>query len=267
MTFPNFETLKLEEKAPGIALLTISRPESLNALNSKVLTDLENALEWATSQKLSDLRALIITGAGEKAFVAGADIKELSDLSNKTGQDFAHRGQGVFRKIENLKVPVVAAVNGFALGGGCELSLACDFIYASENAKFGLPEVTLGLIPGFGGTVRLAKVIGLSRARELTYTGDMIDANEAYRIGLVNKVVPQTELLDTVVKTLTRMTQKVSPLAVAHSKKTVLPAFDLNIDEAMALEAKNFATLFGSHDTTEGTKAFVEKRKPVFQGQ
>lgn len=266
MNFPVCETLKFDLKAPGIACMTISRPEALNALSAQVLKDLETALTWASEQSLGTLRALILTGSGEKAFVAGADIKEISTLDQKSALEFANRGQKVFRKIETLKIPVVAAVNGFALGGGCELALSCDYIYASENAKFGLPEVTLGLIPGFGGTVRLAKVIGPNRARELTYTGEMLDASEALRVGLVNKVLPQAQLLETLVASLSKMTAKVSPLAVSHAKKTVLPAFDLSIDQAMTLEAQNFAGLFGSNDTKEGTTAFVEKRKAVFNG-
>ena len=168
----NFETLKLENQN-SIWTLTIQRPESLNALNSKVLQELSEALSWISEKNFQEAKCLIVTGSGEKAFVAGADIKEISQLGLDLSRKFAEKGQAVFRKLENLQIPVIAAVNGFALGGGLELALACDFIYASENAKFGLPEVTLGLIPGFGGTVRLTRVLGLPKAKEWIFTGQM----------------------------------------------------------------------------------------------
>lgn len=260
-----FKSIKLENDGP-VWTLTISRPEALNALNSSVLSEMGEALRTLSEMNFEHVRALIITGAGEKAFVAGADIKEIADLSEETAAAFAQRGQSTFHELNLLKIPVIAAVNGFALGGGCELALACDFIIASENAKFGLPEVSLGLIPGFGGTVRMSRAIGQRRARQLTYTGDMIGAHEALTMGLVNQVVPQGELMKTVrgivEKILTR-----APMAVASSKKSINRAWDMEIEEGQRFEAAAFSELFQSDDVREGTKAFIEKRKPQFQGK
>jgi enoyl-CoA hydratase len=213
-----------------------------------------------------DVKALIITGSGEKSFVAGADIKEMMDMNEDQAVQFSKRGQSIFHEISLLKIPVVAAVNGFALGGGLELALACDFIIASENAKFGLPEVSLGLIPGFGGTVRLPRAVGIRKARELTYSGEMINATEALRLGLVNQVVQQAELIPTVLKKIELILTR-SPLAVAEAKKSMNQAYDLETEPALENEAQIFGGLAGSHDTKEGTKAFVEKRKPVFKGE
>jgi len=247
----------------------ISRPEALNALNQDVLQDLGNLTEAIEAAFPKTCRGLIITGEGEKSFVAGADIKQLNALSSAESVsgafEFAQKGQKIFRKFEKASVPVVAAVNGFALGGGCELALSCDWIFASENAKFGLPEVSLGLIPGFGGTVRLSRVIGIQRARQLAMTGEMVSAARALEMGLVSKVVPQTQLLAECQASLKLVLER-SPLAVARAKKSVLEAYDADLDQAMRIEALHFSDLFRSQDMKEGTSAFLEKRKPVFTG-
>lgn len=246
--------------------LTLQRPEALNALNQEVLTELSQALEKVQSAFPKNCRGLIVTGQGEKAFVAGADIKEMKDLTPTQAESFARIGQKVFRQIELLPIPVIAAVNGFALGGGLELAMACDFIYASENARMGLPEVSLGLIPGFGGTHRLARLVGLGRAREMTYSGQMIKADLALSWGLVNRVLPLAELLAESQKTL-QMIASQGPLAVEAAKRTILKSREQDVDSAMTTEALNFSTLFSTQDTREGTSAFVEKRKAQFQGQ
>ncbi|MFM6927248.1 MAG: enoyl-CoA hydratase/isomerase family protein [Bdellovibrio sp.] len=262
----SYKTINLEQKANGVWLLTINRPESLNALNSTVLNEMGEALRQIGEMHYLDARALIITGAGEKAFVAGADIKEINSLDAEQAMVFAQRGQSIFHELTLLKIPVIAAVNGFALGGGCELALGCDFIYASENAKFGLPEVSLGLIPGFGGTVRMARAIGQRKARELTYTGNMITATEALSYGLVNKVVPQAELMATVMKTVEAILVK-APIAVGASKRSINLGWDMDVEEAQRNEARIFAELFNTEDVKEGTGAFIEKRKAEFKGQ
>lgn len=261
-----YKTLTVEQKANGVWVLTINRPEALNALNSMVLNEMGEALRQIGEMDYEDARALVITGAGEKAFVAGADIKEISELDEDKAVSFAQRGQSIFHELTLLKIPVVAAVNGFALGGGCELALGCDFIYAADTAKFGLPEVSLGLIPGFGGTVRMARAIGQRRARELTYTGGMISADEAFRMGLVNKVVPAAELMPAVMKTVDAILAK-APIAVGVAKKSINQGWDMDIDAAQSNEARIFAELFTTEDVREGTKAFIEKRKAQFKGQ
>lgn len=261
----DYQTIKLEQKDNGIWILTISRPENLNALNGQVLNEMADALRQISELDFETAKALVITGAGEKAFVAGADIKEMLDMSTDQAVVFAQKGQAVFHELNLLKIPVIAAVNGFALGGGLELALGCDFMVASENAKFGLPEVSLGLIPGFGGTVRLARAVGIRKARELTFTGEMIKADEAFKLGIVSLVVPQSELMSAVHKKLEMILSK-SPLAVSKAKLSINQAFDLETEKALENEAEIFASLFGSFDTTEGTKAFTEKRKPVFKG-
>lgn len=261
----SFESLKLETDGK-IWTLTISRPESLNALNAQVISELSEALTQVERAFPKNCLGLIITGAGEKAFVAGADIKEMRGLTPEQGETFARKGQAVFRQIEKLPVPVLAAVNGFALGGGLELALACDFIYASENARVGLPEVTLGLIPGFGGTVRLARVVGLNQAREMIYTGDMIKADQMQQLRLANKVVPAAELMTTAKKTMEIIASR-GPIAVQMAKRSTLMAHDQEVDLAMKTESGLFAGLFSSKDMNEGTTAFVEKRKPTFLGE
>lgn len=259
------QTLKLENQN-SIWTLTVNRPESLNALNSQVLQDLTEALKQIASLTFAEAKCLIITGAGEKAFVAGADIKEISTLNVDTGKKFAERGQELFRQLENLKIPVIAAVNGFALGGGLELALSCDFIYASENAKFGLPEVTLGLIPGFGGTVRLARALNLPKAKEWIMTGNLASAVEALQMGLVNKVLPLSELMPAVRKIAETISSR-GPVAVSLAKKSVQGGYDLSIDQAMQFEATQFGQLFLTADVVEGTSAFIEKRKAQFTGK
>lgn len=260
----DFKTLKLSAQN-AIWTLTLHRPESLNALNQEVLSEMAEALRLISEMKFEDARGLIITGHGEKAFVAGADIKEMLGLSAEKAQAFARKGQSVFHEIELLKIPVLAAVNGFALGGGLELALACDFIFASDNAKLGLPEVTLGLIPGFGGTVRLARAVGQRRAKELIFSGDMISATEALQLGLINRLVPQKDLLEQAMKRMESIASR-GPVAVAASKKAILTNWDFDIDAAQNFEAELFSELFDSEDAVEGMKAFTEKRKAQFRG-
>lgn len=259
-----FQTLKLENQGP-VWTLTIHRPESLNALNSQVLNELAEALRFLGELDYDHARVLILTGAGEKAFVAGADIKEIAALSEDQAVQFAQKGQGVFHELNLLKIPVIAMVNGFALGGGCELALACDFIIASENAKFGLPEVSLGLIPGFGGTVRLSRAVGLRKARQWTFTGEMIPALEAERHGLVNKVVPLAQLKETVDAIIKPILTR-APRALTQAKRSMNRAWDMEVEEAQRLEAELFAELFATRDVREGTQAFIEKRQAQFTG-
>ncbi len=261
-----YQAIKLEGTDNGVWTLTIQRPESLNALNLLTLSEMAEALRQISEMGFEHVKALIITGAGEKAFVAGADIAEMKNMNADQAMQFAKRGQSIFHELSLLKIPVIAAVNGFALGGGCELALGCDFIIASENAKFGLPEVSLGLIPGFGGTVKLARAVGIRRARELTMTGELITAEMAMRYGLVNEVVPYSELMTAVMKKINMILSR-SPLAVSKAKKSINEAYDLETENALANEADIFAHLFTSADTKEGTAAFLEKRKPVFKGE
>ena len=246
-----------------IAVLTIQRPEALNALNAQVLKDLEAHITALKEQFPKTVRGLIITGSGEKAFVAGADIKEISAIGAEEAVHFAERGQKVFRQIELLPFPVIAAVNGFALGGGLELALSCDFIYAADTAKLGLPETNLGLIPGFGGTVRLSRVVGINRARELIFSAQPINAADAEKIGLVNRVIPKAELLTQAKATLEQIFTK-GPMAVKAAKASILEGHDLAVDPAMSMEAKKFGQLFQGTEAREGTTAFLEKRKPQF---
>lgn len=256
----------------SIATLTVNRPEALNALNQQVVKELGEALASLEKKFPAEVKGLIITGAGEKAFVAGADIREINSLttaggsaSRQAAQEFAKLGHQNLRRLEKLPFPVIAAVNGFALGGGLELALACDFIYASENAKLGLPEVSLGLIPGFGGTVRLTRIVGENRAREMILSGNPLSASEALQIGLVNKVVPQSELLKESLKTMTSILSR-GPLAVAAAKRVILEGASQALDQAINTEISGFAELFALKDTQEGTKAFLEKRKAEFKG-
>jgi enoyl-CoA hydratase len=260
-----YRTLELSEKNL-VWTLTLKRPEALNALNSELMKELDQALTEIDKKSFAEARVLILTGHGEKAFVAGGDIKEMSQLTAEQAQSFAASGQKVLRRLEQLQIPVIAAVNGFALGGGLEVALACDFIYASQNAKFALPEVTLGLMPGFGGTVRLSRVIGPAKAKELTMTGNMITAEEAHQLGLVLQVVTQIELLPLAQKTAETIAAR-GPIAVSLAKKSMLHSWDQDIDSSMQFEAKEFGTLFNSKDMREGTMAFVEKRKAQFKGE
>lgn len=265
MEFGDFSTIKLE--SVGLFwVLRIERPEALNALNTTVLRELSVAIRTISEMDFEHTRGLVITGAGTKAFVAGADIKELATLKADEAEGFAKRGQSVFNELGLLKIPVIAAVNGFALGGGCELALACDFIYASENAKFGLPEVSLGVIPGFGGTVRLARAVGQRKARELIFTGDTISASEAEQLGLVNRVVPQEMLLSTALDRLALIATR-APRAIDFAKKSILNSWTLPVEQAQETEAEYFSELFELEDTQEGLNAFLAKRKPVFRGE
>ncbi len=260
----DYETLLVEE-ADGIAIVTINRPSKLNALNREVVSELI-AVFSALGAKEPSVRAAILTGAGDKAFVAGADIAEMSELTAAQAKAFSEAGHRIGYVIENASFPVIAAVNGYALGGGCELALACDFIYASDKARFGQPEVNLGLMPGFGGTQRLARRVGVGRARELVYTGDAIGAQRAHEMGLVNEVVPHTELLDRV-KAVAQKIVKKGPLAVHYSKKAMVRGVDADLCVANELESALFSSLFDSEDMREGTRAFVEKRDAKFQGR
>lgn len=249
--------VKYEQKEQ-YAVITIDREKALNALNSQVLTDLDEVLD---AVDLQTVRALIITGTGAKSFVAGADIGEMSELTKEQGEAFGKKGNDVFRKIETFPIPVIAAVNGFALGGGCELSMACDIRIASDNAKFGQPEVGLGITPGFGGTQRLARIIGVGKAKEMLYTCAQIDAQEALKVGLVNAVYAPEELLPAAEK----MAQKIArnaPIAVRATKKAVNDGFQTDMDKAISIEAKLFGSCFETADQKNGMTAFLEKRRP-----
>ncbi|PZR16149.1 MAG: enoyl-CoA hydratase [Archangium gephyra] len=248
----------------AIAVITIDRPKALNALNQQVLTELHDAVGQVAQNKA--LRALIVTGGGEKAFVAGADIAAMANFSLAEAQAFGELGHKVLDSFEALSIPVIAAVNGFALGGGTELALACDFIYASEKAKFGLPEVTLGVIPGFGGTQRMTRLLGRARAKELIFTGDMIDANKAKEIGLALDVLPAGELLAHCKKVAATIAKR-APLAVAKAKQVIDAGADLELRKGNELERGAFADLFGSADQKEGMAAFLAKRPAEFKNQ
>ncbi len=252
------------EKQDNIAILKISEPKALNALSSEVLREFQTQLNQIKED--SELRVLVLTGDGDKAFVAGADIKEIHSLDSKSALEFAGFGQKVFMQLEDLDIPVIAAINGFALGGGLELALACDFIFASSEAKMGLPECTLGLMPGFGGSVRLARRIGPGRAKELTFTGAMFTAEEAFEMGLVNRVFSPEALMEETLKVAQTIVKR-APLALAAIKKTVNSTYGVATEKAMHIERQAFAYLFNSEDCSEGTLAFIEKRKPLFKGK
>jgi len=247
----------------GIFTITINRPDKLNALNRDVFTDLDRAI--TEIEERIEIKAVIITGAGQKAFVAGADIGEFTSLIGEQGMDLAKRGQDIFGRIENASKPFVAAVNGFALGGGCELAMACHFRLASEQAKFGQPEVSLGLIPGYGGTQRLVQLIGKGRALELLLTGNMIDAPTSLQYGLVNYVVPAEELLSKTKSILQNIINK-APLAVGNCIKAANAVFNPS-KNGYQLEIEAFGDLFKTEDMKEGASAFLEKRKPLFKGK
>ncbi|MDI6708738.1 MAG: enoyl-CoA hydratase-related protein [Candidatus Thermoplasmatota archaeon] len=249
------------EKEKYIGIITICRPP-MNALNTEVLLELKALLEEVEKSQL--LKALIITGEGDKAFVAGADIKELKDKNAAQALEFAKIGQEVLDKIENLPMPVIAAVNGYALGGGTELALACDFVIASSNAKFGQPEVKLGIIPGFGGTQRLARLLNKNYAKHLIFTGETIDANEAYRIGLANKVVAQKELLNAA-KELAAKIQSCR-VAISYAKEAINKGLEVPLEKGLELERNAFSKCFETQDSKEGLEAFLQKRVPKFQG-
>ena len=244
-----------------IGILTLSRPKALNALNTELLLELNNAVELIANDE--SIHVLIITGEG-KAFVAGADITEMKDFNSVKGLKYGELGASVFKKIENLKVPTIAAVNGFALGGGCELAMCCDIRIAAENAKFGQPETGLGISPGFSGCVRLSRLAGLAKARELIYTADIIPASEAERIGLVNKVVPLDQLMESAMG-MARKIASNAQIAVRYSKMAINKGNETDIETAIAFENQVFALCFSTEDQKEGMTAFVDKRTPEFK--
>jgi enoyl-CoA hydratase len=254
----------LVESENGIGIVTINRPKALNALNAATIRELDQVFDELGQD--NGVKAVILTGSGDKSFVAGADITEMQPMTAIEGRTWAKVAQAVFNKIENLPKPVIAAINGYALGGGCELSMACDIRIASEKAKFGQPEVSLGIPPGFGGTQRLSRLVGKGRAKELLFTGEMIDAAEAYRIGLANKVVAPEELMEAA----KAMAQKIisrAPIAVQACKAAVNEGLDTDLESGIAYEAEVFGLCFATEDQKEGMAAFVEKRKANFSGK
>jgi enoyl-CoA hydratase len=262
-----YETINFEMKE-GIGYLTISRESKLNALNIQVFNELKKVLNhFINEDKGSVLKGLILTGAGEKAFIAGADIAEMQNMTTKEAKDFGALGQEVSLLFEKLQVPVIACVNGFALGGGCEMAMSCDFIYATENALFGQPEVKLGLIPGFGGTQRLSRLVGRNRAKEIIFTGRNVDANESQKIGLVLELFKtKEEMIMAAEKTLSKV-MRVSPHAVKFSKLVMNLGNDLTVPEGLQIELEQFSAIFSSEDMKEGTAAFLEKRPAIFTGK
>ena len=259
---PDFESIKLSLDS-NVLTLTIDRPDALNSLNVKTVNEIREAIAEAVINK--DVKGLIITGRGDKAFVAGADVNEIKDLNEVNSRKFAENGQEVFASIENCEKPIIAAVNGYALGGGCELAMACHLRVASENARFGQPEVKLGIIPGYGGTQRLTHLVGKGKAMELLMTGDTISAKEALDLGLVNYVVPPDELSNTVNKVLSNILKQ-APMAVANVVNCVNAAFDGEAN-GYQIEANNFMNCCRTEDFKEGTTAFLEKREPAFKGE
>ncbi|MBR3174183.1 MAG: enoyl-CoA hydratase/isomerase family protein [Eubacterium sp.] len=245
------------EKEDYIGIITINRPQALNALNSQVLDELNEVLDSVDS---NETRALILTGEGDKSFVAGADIGEMSALTKAEGEAFGKKGNDVFRKLETLEIPVIAAINGFALGGGCEISMSCDIRICSENAIFGQPEVGLGITPGFGGTQRLARLVGPGMAKQMIYTGRNIKADEAYRIGLVNAVYPQEELMAAAKKMASGIAMQ-APIAVRACKKAINDGLDVDMDQAIVIEEKLFGSCFETEDQKMGMGNFLEKDK------
>lgn len=241
----------------AVAVITINRPEALNALNSAVLDDLNAVLDGID---VDSVRAVVLTGAGEKSFVAGADIGEMSKLTKAEGEAFGKKGNDIFRRIETFPIPFICAVNGFALGGGCELSMSCDIRICSDNAMFGQPEAGLGITPGFGGTQRLARTISTGMAKQLIYTARNIKADEAYRIGLVNAVYPQAELMGAALKMASQIAAN-APIAVRACKKAINDGLSLDMDKAIVVEEKLFGSCFETADQAEGMGAFLEKRK------
>ena len=254
----------LLEKENHLAIVTINRPKALNALNSETLNDLNTVLE--DLEKDNNIYCVILTGAGEKSFVAGADISEMKDLNEEQGKEFGLLGNKVFRRLENLDKPVIAAISGFALGGGCELSMACDIRIASEKARFAQPEAGLGITPGFGGTQRLPRLVGEGKAKELIYTCAQVKADEALRIGLVNKVVPLESLMDEA-KAMANMIIANAPIAVKLCKDAINRGMQVDIDSAVVIEAEDFGKCFSTEDQTEGMTAFMERRDKNFQNK
>ena len=261
MTYSNI----LVEYAGRVATLTMNRPKALNALNPQTLSEFADAVASISDNR--DVRAVVITGSGEKAFVAGADIAAMETMTPVEARHFARLGQHTFGALEELRQPVIAAVNGFALGGGLELALACDMIFASPKARFGQPEINLGILPGFGGTQRLPRRIGIARAREMIYSGEMIDAKEADRIGLINRVVePASDLLAQTTHFAQNLAEK-APLAMEHAKAAINNGNDLDLGNACRYESEVFGLSFSTQDRSEGMRAFLEKRKATFTGK
>ncbi len=258
-----FDNVLLEFEG-RIGILTINRPKALNALNRATLKDIGAALDHIESEKAADV--LIITGAGPKSFVAGADIAEMKDMDQEQARAFAWAGQNLFKRLQSTSMPVIAAVNGFALGGGCELAMACDVILASEKARFGQPEVNLGIIPGFGGTQRMARLIGPQWAKYLCMSGEMIGAEEALRIGLVARIYPPDELMEAAKKLASTIAGK-GLIAVGLVKQAVNEGLDVPLAQGLEIEVDKFVEGFGTEDRKEGMTAFLEKRAPKFQGR
>jgi enoyl-CoA hydratase len=259
----SFENLLVERDA-AVAIVTINRPRVLNALNSQTLDELRRVI--LELKRDEGVRAVVVTGAGEKSFVAGADIGELAQLSSTAAREHARRGQHVFDLVEQMGKPVIAAINGFALGGGCELAMACTLRVAAETARLGQPEINLGLIPGYAGTQRLARIVGKGRALELILSGDQITAQEAYRLGLVNRVVPAADLMAEAKKIAATLAGK-APIAIRYILDAVNQGSDMPFAQAQVHEATLFGLAAGTEDMREGTTAFLEKRKPEFKGR
>lgn len=260
MTYHNLIT----EKEEGLGWIIVNRPDKLNALNAETIQELKEA--FLSFQDDEEVKAVILTGSGEKAFVAGADIGELARLDDASGKEYVLKGQALTKTIENFKKPVIAALNGYALGGGTEIALACHIRIASENVKMGQPEVKLGIIPGYGGTQRLARLVGKGQAMELVLSGKMIDAREAHQVGLVNKVVSSGDLKPTCVA-LAKGIITNGPLALQYSIQAINKGLDRNLEEGLLLEAELFSKACATEDSKEGTQAFLEKRKANFQGK
>ncbi len=258
-----FENIILES-APPVATLFFNRPKALNALNNALFDELDTALD--DIRKNPEIKVLVLTGAGEKAFVAGADIAELNKMNPLEAKTFSRKGQKVFSKLEDMPIPVIAAVNGFALGGGLEAALGCDFIYASSKAVFGLPEITLGLIPGFGGTQRLARIAGENRAREMIFTGKTITADKALEYGIVNKVCEPEKLMEEVMETANLIATR-GRVALRSGKEAIQNGLKTDLETGCRIENDIFGLNMASEDAKEGTTAFLEKRKPVFKGR
>lgn len=257
-----YKNLILTKQDSSVALITINNPKTLNALNTSVLQDLSKVFDDLHNDQ--QIRAVVITGEG-RAFVAGADIKEMAELNNEQGKQFGEFGAKVFRKIEQFRCPVIAAVNGFALGGGCELAMACDIRIAANDAKFAQPEVGLGIIPGFSGTQRLARLVGMGKAKELVYTIGVINANEALKINLVNSVVNTDETVNEAIK-MAKTIAKQAPIAVKYAKEVMNKGFDLDIDQAIKLENDYFGKCFDTNDQKKGMRAFLNREKTEFEG-
>lgn len=259
----DYQTIIFEKKE-GYAVITLNRPDKLNALNEQMFLDIDDAVKNVELDE--EIRALILTGTGDKAFAAGADIKELHESNRRSGKRFSEFGSDVMKRLSQLRIPVIAAINGFALGGGCELTMACHMRFASDKARLGQPEVNLGIIPGYGGTQRLPRLVGAAKAMELIVTGNMVDAAEAKRIGLVNEVYPHDELL---VKTeeFVKLILSKGPIAVSAAVETVNASEELTLLEGLAFESRKFGDVCGTEDFKEGTIAFLEKRKAEFKNK